>query len=58
MIEEDIDVVELYKVVIALSRLVIKIEGMTNDNTNEFFDIHAMKDISQLKNYLEKHGEN
>lgn len=52
MIDEDVDLVALYKVVMALSRLVLKIEQQTNDDDNEWFDINAMNDTAILKEAL------
>ena len=43
-----------WEVILALSRLVIKIEAQTNDDNHEWFDINAANDIATLKEALER----
>lgn len=43
-----------WQVVIALCRAVVRIEGRTNDDNHESFDMQQMKDISTLQEAIDR----
>lgn len=45
-----------WKVVLALCRLVLKIEERTNDDNHEWFDIHVSNDRIILNEALNREG--